>query len=190
MKLYFFKFILIVLLITSCKKDDAVFVHPNLGDYKLKSLTSNIPLDLNFDNIQSTDFKQELSMYIGSFRAPSVDMQLVESYYNSDEWYFHLGGIPKDSYHDHLELLDFRLRYGDYSKIIILNDNVISHIDHVYSDLFVADSTWLLENKYPYPYNIELINDVTVNVKISQLYFDTFTNEWVDVDILGVFEKN
>ena len=73
-------YLLFLLLICSCEQDDDIpKTHPNLGEYNLISLKSNIALDLNYDGIQSTDFKQELSMYYEGRQKPKHDLQFVVS---------------------------------------------------------------------------------------------------------------
>lgn len=186
-KTFYYIFILFVL--NSCNNEEDENPHPNLGNYKLNSLTSNVAIDLNYDDIATKDFKEELSIYFLGPSKPRNALELVASYEKS-RWFFYLG-IPKDSdYPDRIDDIALNLRYGvgDYSKNIVLN-NGKPKIMHFFNNNIKGDSTWLVNNKYPYPYKMVLNNDNKVTINVAQKFYDLFKEEWIFVDLVGVFEK-
>jgi hypothetical protein len=114
------------------------------------------------------------------------DLQFVK-FSLSNEWFFRLG-LPKDNYHPDQNFIEQRYGTGDYSKSVLLNNNTVSII-HNYSDLFVVDSTWLVENKYPYPYKVDFYDNNKVIIKIKQKFFDNINGEWVDIELIGNYER-
>jgi hypothetical protein len=179
-------YIIAILILFSCNSDENITENQYLGNYKLINLTSNIPIDLNFDNIATTNFKNELNIYFLGNSKPLHDLQFVK-FSLSNEWFFRLG-LPKDNYHPDQNFIEQRYGTGDYSKSVLLNNNTVSII-HNYSDLFVVDSTWLVENKYPYPYKVDFYDNNKVIIKIKQKFFDNINGEWVDIELIGNYER-
>jgi hypothetical protein len=177
----------ILFLLSSCIKEDSVDLNPNIGNYTLASLTSNIELDLNFDKKASTDFKSELDVYFLGFSKPRNALEFVQSPI-VNEWFFRLG-LPRDSYHPDKVYFESRYGTGDYSKTLLLKNNLI-HIEHIYSNTFPRDSTWLVDNNYPYPHDVVFNDDNKVTIKVIQKFYDTTNEKWVEPDLVGVFEKN
>jgi hypothetical protein len=105
----------------------------------------------------------------------------------TDEWFFRLG-LPKDNYHPDQNFIEQRFGTGDYSKTVIFNNNSPSII-HNYSDLFVADSVWLVVNKYPYPFELNFYNNNKAIIKIKQKFYDNINSEWVVTELIAEYEK-
>lgn len=186
MKTNLYIFVLLCIL-SSCTKDEAIIISPNIGNYELASLTSNIPLDLNYDNNVSTDFKNELEIYFLGVRKPRHHLELIEFPNNSSTWAFFLG-LPRDYYYPELIYVDLRYGVGDYSKLLHFKNNKIS-IEHIYSNEFPRDSTWLVDNNYPYPHNIVFTADNEVTIKVIQKFYDLSNEKWVVTNLVGIFEK-
>lgn len=188
-----FKFILthtiflILMVFQSCDRPELISEN-NLGKYELVSLESNIPLDLNYDNVKSTDFKIELSIFYESWRKPDVDLEFFPDHNNRNAWFFWLN-TPKDNYHPDKEILELRYSIADYSKILIVKNNQVDKIVLQYSDIFNADEAWLIENRYPVPDEVTFNTVREVTIKLRQKFFDLETESWVLVDLIGVFEK-
>ncbi|KQS53289.1 MAG: hypothetical protein DCE86_18215 [Flavobacteriaceae bacterium] len=174
------------LILFSCNSDDLIPVNQYLGNYKLTALTSNIPLDLNYDNIATLNFKNELNIYFLGNRKPLHDLQFVKSSV-SNEWFLRLG-LPKDNYNPEQTIIELRYGTGDYSKSIIFDNNTPTII-HNYSDLFVADSLWLVNNKYPYPYQLNFYDNNKVTIKIKQKFYNNINSEWVVSELIAKYEK-
>jgi hypothetical protein len=179
-------YLISVFSLLSCDSDDNIPENQYLGNYKLTALTSNIPLDLNFDNSATINFKNELNVYFLGNSKPLHDLQFVQSN-TPNEWFFRLG-LPKDNYHPDQIFLEQRYGTGDYSKSLHLNNNIFS-IKNNYSDLFVADSIWLIENKYPYPYELNFSDNNKAIIKIKQKFYDNINLVWVETDLIAEYEK-
>lgn len=179
-------FLISIFTLFSCNSDEDIPTNQYLGNYKLTALTSNIPLDLNFDNIATTNFKNELSIYFLGSSKPLHELQFVQTNVRK-EWYFRLG-LPKDNYHPDQNFIEQRFGTGDYSKSVVFNNNTPTII-HNYSDLFVADSIWLIENKYPYPYELNFYNNNKATIKIKQKFYDNSNMEWVETELIAEYEK-
>lgn len=177
----------ILMVFSSCETSDEIS-ESNLGKYKLISLESNIPLDLNYDNVVSTDFKSELSIFYKSWRKPDVDLEFFPDSNNRSIWFFWLN-TPKDNYHPDKEILELRYSVADYSKILIVKNNQIEKIVLQYSDIFNADEDWLIENRYHVPYEVVFDTAKKVTIRLRQKFFDLETESWVLVDLICVFEK-
>ncbi|PZQ84351.1 MAG: hypothetical protein DI548_09810, partial [Flavobacterium johnsoniae] len=68
-------------------------------------------------------------------------------------------------------------------------DNNTPTIIHNYSDLFVADSLWLVNNKYPYPYQLNFYDNNKVTIKIKQKFYNNINSEWVVSELIAKYEK-
>jgi hypothetical protein len=179
-------YLISVFSLLSCDSDDNIPENQYLGNYKLTALISNIPLDLNFDNNATNNFKNELSIYFLGSSKPLHELQFVQTN-TPNEWFFRLG-LPKDNYHPDQIFIEQRFGTGDYSKSVVFNNNTPTII-HNYSDLFVADSIWLIENKYPYPYELNFHNDNKATIKIKQKFYDNSNMEWVETELIAEYEK-
>ncbi|GAL88967.1 hypothetical protein JCM19538_1956 [Jejuia pallidilutea] len=166
--------------------------HPNIGKYRLTSLISNIALDLNYDNIKSTDFKQELSVFFNNpIFSPKFALRLNEIIVYDDTLAFELL-LPGDGYYQELEYLDLRFAVQNYSKAVVVEDSNFVKITH-HSDFDldgISDTAQeIIDGNYPYPYHLEFNSDSKVTVYIKQNFFDLEKDEWVLVELVGVFEK-
>ncbi len=182
---------LILMVLQSCDRPELISEN-NLGKYELVSLESNIPLDLNYDNVKSTDFKSELTYlyYENHHRKPKYDLWLFDGIGEKEKWAFLLT-TPKDNYNpdSDIRILELRFGSGDYNKYLIVKNNQVDKIVHHYSDIFNFDEVWLIENRYPVPYEVTFNTVREVTIKLRQKFFDLETESWVLVDLIGVFEK-
>lgn len=177
-----------IFLLVSCNKEDTPSPHPNLGNYDLISLTSNIPLDLNYDNIKTTNFKAELSYYYQGSRNPKYDLRIIQSNRGYDEWFFMMQ-LARDYYHPDQSIIDLRYHSGDYSKLVLLKDGKVDRITHHLYDASETDADILINEHYPYPYNLTLNSDTMVTVLVKQMFYDLEQETWVLVNLEAVFEK-
>lgn len=62
----------------------------------------------------------------------------------------------KDNYNPDWGHVILGLRFGtsDYDKYLIVKDNNVVEIILQYPAIFNADEAWLLENRYPVPYEV------------------------------------
>ena len=77
-------FYLLPLLILSCSEDDTNELYKNTlaGNYRIISITTAIPLDINLDGVESTNYYEELSglHYFNGKQADGVIMANLNSY--------------------------------------------------------------------------------------------------------------
>lgn len=82
MKTQFYKisiFILIVLMVSCSNNEDETELNDFKGLYKIKSIKSNLPIDLNNDGIKSFDYLKEIkSKYI------AYDGRIIDYMYNNE----------------------------------------------------------------------------------------------------------
>lgn len=91
----YFIYTSLILLITvcsvSCKSEiennsiSEIFTLPYDGDYKVVSLTANVPVDLNFDGVYSTDFLHEFSDLTDWYGTRMYDVRLTTRKYISEK---------------------------------------------------------------------------------------------------------
>lgn len=179
------------LFFTGCSTDDSKPPHANLGDYKIVSLTSSDSIDLDYDGIASTDFLEELKRYWfeNSFtRVGTIHLRLLHyRELSANEISFRLPSIPRDSYHiDHVSL-DYRFKWDDGTKIITVSPdgtNVINY--HTPSpDIDRPEYIWAV----PIPQSIVFNDANTVTVVTKQRFYDHLSQEWIPVELTGVFTR-
>lgn|SRR5690606_10829554 len=77
-------FYLVPLLVLSCSEDDVIKPYKNTlaGNYRIASVTTDIPLDINLDGVESTNYYEELSglHYFNGKEADGVIMTNLNSY--------------------------------------------------------------------------------------------------------------
>lgn len=177
----YFSIILLILLF-SCSKDETVNKFPYDADYKVVSLTSNIPVDLNFDGIYSTDFLNEFSYE-----------------FNWDNKY-HMRIITPEDYHTILFFeMPFMKRYPpEYN---ILETTVLdggATVDYSYSletNTFtnITPSEEILRQKdISGVVLLDLIpideNNLLVKFEHSKIY-DEGSQQWLTVNVDGIYKK-
>lgn len=181
--------LIVLAMFVSCSKNNGLILHPNAGTYKLISLVSNTSLDLNFDNIKSIDFQRELNVYFNDPFAPSYDLQIKDPIYDDEnKLYFRLD-LPSHLYHPDTQILRNFFGSGDYSKSIIVDGDKFVSITHHLWDSSETPAQEIIDGNYPYPYHLEFNSDIKVTVYVKQNFFDLEKDEWVLVELVGVFEK-
>ena len=115
----FLKKILIISLLivglSSCKKDDSVEINDFSGYYKIVSINSSIPIDCNNDGIKSNNYLQEIA---SGYR---LNNEVVNGFFNMDDPHFFVEARPiKSNGGNYAKLIAFNF---PYQTILFQNDN-------------------------------------------------------------------
>ena len=142
---------------------------------------------MNFDNIKTKDFIIEMEEY---FRNPnrSNGGQLKLLTFNNPKELSLLLDLPSDNYRPEIF---FRFGSGDYSKMLEINpsSNEIQKIRHVFFQQPNAPEDWIIANKYPFPSEVQFVDQDNINIKIRQLVFNNETREHEIVLLEGTWRR-
>lgn len=190
MKTSILQYLILLFIISSCNSDDDIIApHPNLGEYRLISLSSDIALDLNYDGTQSSDFKKELEFYWDYPTNPQYGLELLTSSGGLDKWIVRMN-LPADYHNPDFPLSNKRFGYSDYSKTATIKNDTVYFIKHTLSNESYQDSIWFVDTeKYPYPYKIDFINSSTTKIKVVQKFYDLEANEWITAYLDAFYQK-
>lgn len=182
-------FIVSTLFFLSCSKEDAIKKLPaNLGDYSLKSLVSDTAMDLDYDGVARTDFKEELQLWWFSipFRQSLIPFELKKS--SVEGRYLVLTeGLPRDDHDWYDPDPSFRFKPADgIHSLYIENGEIISF---EFQEPFVDNLDPNAALGQQRPYLIQFDSDSEVTMKFTQYFYDYITDEWIPVDLVARFEK-
>jgi hypothetical protein len=164
-----------------CSSDDTVSVSDQtaelLGKYRLVSLTSDIPLDLNLDGMATTDFKNELADFFDNYQ-PHFRIKESPDPYILDVT------IPKSTFYP---------QYNDYDV------SYIGREDIAYITYYKADNKLEFTRPYTEEYNllydmpiitaIEVLPDMKVKVTLKHRFY-YHPDGWYNVILIGVYEMH
>jgi hypothetical protein len=179
----------LIFLTASCSSDNETIVdHPNLGDYDLHSFTSNVAMDLDYDGIESTDFKAELDWLYFNNRLLNTSLPMVirnAHHHNYDDIEVLVAnnmGMPRDDYHPLSPHINVRFKGDDRVKLLEIKENEVLNI-------FYPDSSPDHEINLPDVNSFVLNDNNTVTVDMSQRFFDLLEDEWKQVELVAVYKK-
>jgi hypothetical protein len=179
-------FISIAFIFLSCDKDNN-YVDPALqldGKYELVSLESNIMMDLNKDNVYSTDFKDELSSYFESTNYLS-DLE-INRIYNHGSLFDLRINLPRVSAYP-----QYGYNEADYNRlsfippVITLNAMWTNIISFDYYDLNIQME---LDERFSILTAIEN-EGTTIKTETIQYFFDEDDLTFKLVTLKGVYTK-
>ena len=200
MRKYLIKLSLIIVSIVmiSCNSnDDEIEINDFKGFYKIKTILSSIPIDLNNDGVKSNDYLQEIkSNYI------SYNGEIVDYGYNNELAHNFAEARPTGNQTNNTQFLDIRFPAQRIDSIYQGNDDYVQ-MNMEYRKLYTGFIYKLTNN------NIEIesdpINDMEFydikNFQINridkiefEIFFDfkvyDFTeNEWIETNLVGRYEK-
>src|SRR5699024_3724334 len=120
---YFTKFTLIILSIVmiSCNSnDDETEINDFKGLYKIKTISSSLPIDLNNDGLNSNDYLQEIkSNYI------SYNGEIIDYGYNNELVHNFAEAGPTEYQSNNTQFLDIKFPYQRIDSIYQGNDNFV-----------------------------------------------------------------
>lgn len=177
------------LLLLSCNKNDDIEPLPaNLGNYTLKSFQSNVAMDLDYDGVASSDFKEELQLWWFTFpnRNRLYHLEIMPSLYEG-KYLLLTEGMPRDD-HDYTDPdPSFRFKPADgIHTLEIRDDEIISYeFQEPFVDSFVPNAALGQQR----PYLIQFDSDHEITMKITQHFYNYITDEWMPVDLEAKFDK-
>lgn len=167
----------------SCTNDDDIKIHTELlGEYKFLSYTSNIPLDLDFDNIKDTNLLNEFDYFTIYRSSRDAMMRYAEQGYNNGFSYS-------------INLINFP---SIWPNRIYLDEILSESYDSVFINLDRNAQVQGLSRSMPlYPTNgryffttaVEFLPNKNLKINGKQKLYDFELNEWVEVEIEAILEK-
>lgn len=161
----------------SCSSDDISHQTAELlGKYRLVSLASNIPLDLNLDGTATNDFKYELADFFDNYFQPHLRIKESPDPYILDVI------IPKST---------FWPEYNDYDVIYIgrSDDVYITYYKSQNKIEFIRPNTEEYNLLYDMPIitAIEVLPDMKIKVTLKHRFYH-HPDGWHNVILTGVYE--
>lgn len=186
-----------IVLISCDSNNELVEINDFSGFYKIKSITSSIPIDLNNDGLKSEDYLQEI-------KSPHVALgKVVDYHYDNEEIpnFAEVRPTTQQTLND-VQFLDipfpiqkidtFYYVNGDfymytreyrnmYTGFIykLTNDNI-----EIESDPFNHFEFYDIKN-----FQINRINKIEFEVIFYFKVFDFLDNEWVETSLVGRYEN-
>jgi len=197
---YFTKFTLIILSIVmiSCNSnDDEIEINDFKGLYKIKTISSSLPIDLNNDGLKSNDYLQEIkSNYI------SYNGEIIDYGYNNELVHNFAEAGPTEYQSNNTQFLDIKFPYQRIDSIYQGNDNFVK-MNMEYRKISTAFIYKLTNNNIEIesdPFNefefydinnfqINRINEIEFDVIFDFKVYDFTENEWIETNLVGRYEK-
>lgn len=200
MNKYFTKFIIMLMsiVVISCSNnDDQIQINDFKGFYKIKTISSSLPIDLNNDGLKSNDYLQEIkSNYI------SYNGEIINYGYNNELVHNFAEAKPTEFQSNDTKFLDIRFPYqridsiyqgnNSYVKMNMeyrkINSGFIYKLENnnieIASDPFNQFEFYNINN-----FQISRINEKEFEVSFNFKVYDFTENEWIETNLLGRYEK-
>ena len=201
MKQYLTKFFLTILSVVmiSCNiNDNEIEINDFKGFYKIKTISSSLPIDLNNDGLKSNDYLQEIkSNYI------SYDGEIIDYGYNNElEQNFAEARPTLYQSNNNTQFLDIRFPSQRIDSIYQGNNNYVK-MNMEYRKIYTGFIYKLTDNNIEIesdPFNqFEFfdINNFEINridkTKFEVLFdfkvYDFTENDWIQTNLVGTYEK-
>lgn len=184
---------LIVLSFTACEKEEAIKKEsPYVGYWKLESLTSNVPIDLNEDGIAERDFKNELYYFFeidSRMIGQDLNIEIWESFSINNRLNLTTWHMPVDAFRPFPYDNPIMIRWkGDYTwkTLDFENDQLIR---------FEQENPWNepdspgARQAWPKYTSYNFIDDNNLEILIDQKFYDVSIDEWTAVKMVAIFSK-
>ena len=182
-----FKLFFLLLLIISCNSDDISNdkFEQYTGHYKIVSFIADVAVDLNNDNITSTELTNEINSFdfndleIRPHDNLSNETKLIYFFFPKTWITFQYNSEPNGF----VEFIPygFGTRYEfENNSFILKNNNYIelSYIDNVESNKTVSINS-----------DLTIIDDMHLELSLNKEYYDFNNDEWIMLNIKVVYEK-
>ena len=167
-------FSVLVLSFYSCSEnnieEDELLTNDFRGVYKITSMTTELPLDLNNDEIQSTNYLEEISL---PYRLHNG--QIVNYGFSPSSPRFQTTARPYLQYDNKTKFLEIHLPEHDISPLYIGNDNFVNislGVERLYMTLIYKLVNGQVEIESD-PFDFLAFNNIT-NFSIMRLDKDSF----------------
>ncbi|MEY4540719.1 MAG: hypothetical protein RLZZ306_2476 [Bacteroidota bacterium] len=186
---------LLIVGLSSCKKDDSVEINDFSGYYKIVSINSSIPIDCNNDGIKSNNYLQEIS---SGYR---LNNEIVNGFFSIDNPRFFVEVRPLYYQNNYAKLIAFNF---PHQYIMFLNDN--SQLPFLswysselinYSYEFINDGEVKIIANDP-EFSKKIANKLTIKRKdktefelnMNMQIFDFVSKNWIESSIRVRYRKN
>ena len=175
-------FILVSILLVSCTRtpqDESNEIIPNLGNYTVQSMTSDLPIDANFDGVYDNDFLKEI---LSESMTNRSELLLVKNP-NSNNFGI-LASISVMSRPDINQPTDYTVILNQVTTADVnFVDNTITKTTPIPNRDGTPSETRIIEFK--------IIDEETVKLKFNHnLIYDVSSKEWKTIKIDAVYKKN
>lgn len=195
-KLFYF----LVFILLSCGNDDSSEVENDFkGYYKIKSIHSETPIDLNNDNIKSQDYLQEIkSDFI------QHDGEVMNYGYNPNDLSYYADVRPLSHQTNAAKLISFNFPVQVIDSLFMGNDTYINILLH-YKTIFSYVGYELLNNgevhldnaslEYVFNFNnanfvhFKRTNQTTFELVLEKEVYDFSEENWINTRLTSVYEK-
>ncbi|MDT0643765.1 hypothetical protein RM553_13060 [Zunongwangia sp. F363] len=200
MKKILSKLSLIILLITgiSCNSDDdKVEINDFKGYYRIKSISSSLPIDLNNDGSKTTDYLQEIKSTYISFNGNEHNFK-----YDNELIYNFAVARPTKNQQNFTQFLDIRFPTQQIDSIFQGNDNfAISNMgyDNIQTAFIYKLTNNDVEiesdplNQFEYydirNFKISRINKVEFEISFDYKVYDFTEDEWIETNLSSQYIK-
>lgn len=182
MKKIILVFIAFIFAISCNNDDDSVKVHTEiLGEYKFISYTSNIPLDLDFDNNKDTNLLNEFDLFVNKSTRDAKVWEITYLHNREYDYYVSLINFPRVNPNTIF-----------YQNTLSQNqDAVFFNVDNNINVLNMrSEMTNYPENgKYFYTTSVQFLPNKNLKINGIQKFYDYQANTWVEVEIETTLEK-
>jgi hypothetical protein len=177
--------LLIFFTLLGCSKDEyfEVKYSPYLGGYKLISLESDTPLDLNRDGIATTDFLIEINEYFEFYSNLNLPtLEIIQSSSNKSNNIFS-DYIPKQNVNP-FNTVEISYINSGPAKTLKFNEDftIVKEIDLYYS---IED---YIHQKWAILVEVFLTDNSNITAKFKQQYYTDETG-WKTCILIAHFEK-
>ena len=190
-------FILSISLISCNSNDDEIKLNGFKGFYKIKSISSSLPIDLNNDGLKTNDYLQEIkSNYI------SYNGEIINYGYNNELRPHFAEARPTKYQSNNTQFLDIRFPIQRIDSIYQGNDNYVK-MNMEYQKMSTGFIYKLTNNNVEIeadPFNhfkfydiknfdITKISNIEFEVIFDFKVYDFTENEWIETTLKTKYEK-
>lgn len=190
----------VMILFFSCSKNEGeVLVNDFGGYYKIKSISSNIPIDMNNDGIKSTDYLQEVKsdyiLFNGEVMNFGYDNELRHNFAEARPTKYQSTNAKYLDIRFPIQKIDSIYQGGnnfitlnmEYIKIpTFLSYSLSQNNVEIDSDLYNYDQ---LEFYNVRNFEIQRISKNEFQIKFDYLVYDFFQNDWIDTNLTAEYIK-
>jgi len=190
--------IILSIIVISCNSDDnEIEINDFKGYYKIKSIKSSLPIDLNNDGLKTTDYLQEIKASYTSYNGNEIDFK-----YDNELIPNFAVARPTKNQSNYTQFLDIRFPSQRIDSIFQGNDNfAITNME--YKNILTALIYKLTNNNVEIesdPFNEFEYYDIK-NFEISRINKDEFRtsfdfkvydfteNEWIETNLSSRYIK-
>lgn len=175
-------FLTYILVISCNHDDDNIKLHTEiLGEYKFVSYTSNIPIDLDFDNNKDTNLLNEFDFFVNKSTRDAKVWEITYLHNFEFDYYVSLINFPRVNPNS----IFFQNTLSQNQDAVFFNlANNVNVLD------IQREMTDYPENgKYFYTTSVQFLPNKNMKITGIQKFYNYQTNNWIEVEIEAILEK-